>query len=149
MTAPRLLLPAVVLLATLGCNESSQDTMTAAETTRPFAAFDLSGKILGPVSSDDDADMEITLRETRGVAADINFVRLTCSNRSTQEWGAATFVDERGTNRIEGSTTLVFIRHYRCPVSGRPAQIVVDLTDANGNHVWVNAAPFHPDWPGA
>ncbi|HJS75035.1 MAG TPA: hypothetical protein VJ921_12165 [Vicinamibacteria bacterium] len=114
----------------------------------PYAFFDLSGRILGPVANDDDSDIEITLRETGGVAFDINFVRLTCNNRTSQEWGASSFIAELGSNRIAGGTTLVFQRHYRCPSSGRPQEILADLTDANGHPHRINAAPFHPDWPG-
>jgi hypothetical protein len=114
----------------------------------PFAFYDLSGRILGPVANDDESDIEITLRETAGVAFDINFVRLTCNNRAAQEWGASDFIAELGSNRIAGGTTLVFRRHYRCPSSGRPQEILADLTDANGHPQRVTAAPFHPDWPG-
>lgn len=113
----------------------------------PWAAFDISGRILGP--EDDRSDIEITLRETAGVSASLNFVRLTCSNRASQEWGAASFIAERGTNRIDALATLVFRRSYFCPSSGRPAELLADLTDANGHSIRVTAAPFHPDWPGA
>ena len=34
-------------------------------------------------------------------------------------------------------------------VSGRPQEILADLTDGNGHHHRLSAAPFHPDWPGA
>jgi hypothetical protein len=135
----------VALLLSASC----EDEPTSSDPATPeasYAFFDLSGRILGP--DDDDSDIEITLRETGGVAYDINFVRLTCNNRTSQEWGASTFVAELGSNRVAGGTTLVFLRHYRCPGSGRPQEILADLTDTNGHHHRVTAAPFFPGWPG-
>jgi hypothetical protein len=129
----------------------SDDPVTPEAPTAPlpWAAFEMSGRILGPVSQDDRSDIEITLRETAGVAASLNLVRLTCTNRATQEWGAASFVAERGTNRIDAFATLVFRRSYVCPSSGRPAELIAELTDANGHSIRITAAPYHPDWPGA
>jgi hypothetical protein len=140
-------LAAALFLATACADEPASSTPT--EAALPFAFFELSGRILGPVTSDDESDIEITLRETGGVAFDINFVRLTCNNRASQEWGASDFVAELGSNRIEGETTLVFRRHYSCRSSGRPQEILADLTDANGHPHRVSASPYHPDWPGA
>lgn len=147
MRAAGRFLAAAALAAGLACDDAAERPTTAPDVPAPTAGFELSGRILG--ASDDDADMELTLRETRGVAADVNFARVTCSNRAVTEWGASSFVAERGTNRIEGSSTLVFVRHYRCPASGRPSRILVDVTDVNGHHVTVESAPYHPDWPGA
>jgi hypothetical protein len=140
---------AALLGATLLLFASCEDARTPSDPSSeepPYAFFDLSGRILGP--SDDDSDIEITLRETAGVAYDINFVRLTCNNRTSQEWGASSFVAELGSNRIAGATTLVFQRHYRCPNSGRPQEILADLTDASGHPHRITAAPFFPGWPG-
>lgn len=115
----------------------------------PRASFDVSGRILGPVQQDDDSDIELRIAETSGVAGHLNFIRLTCNNRSSSEWGAGSFIAESGTNRIGANTTLVSVRHYTCPSSGRPQEILADLDDDNGNHHQVKAAPFHPDWPGS
>ena len=139
-----------VLLAASGCGDSGSDEAPAP--TVPVAptraAFTMSGRVLGPVQSDDDADMQITLTETNGVASRLNLVRLTCSNGSAQEWGAGSFVAEFGTNRLDGGTETVFVRHYVCPSSGRPARLLASLTDQTGFEVRVEAVPFHPDWPG-
>ena len=137
----------VALLFAAACSEES-DPSTPTAPPAPYAFFDLSGRILGSVAKDDDSDIEITLKETGGVAYEINFVRLTCNTRTTQEWGADTFVADLGSNRFDGGTTLVFRRHYTCRSSGRPQEILADLTDASGHHHRVNAAPYHPDWPG-
>lgn len=139
----------VCLTLCVSCGDEPSDSSPTAPEALPFAALDLTGRILGSAANDDDADIEITLKETNGIAFDINFFRLTCNNRSTQEWGAESFVEELGSNRIPGGTTLVFQRHYTCRVSGRPQEIIVDITDQNGHHLQVNAAPYHPDWPGA
>lgn len=138
----------LVLLLSAGCSEQPDASTPAAPAELPYAAFDLSGRILGSVKNDDDSDIEIALKETNGVAFNINFVRLTCNNRASSEWGAATFVAELGSNHVAGGTTLVFQRHYTCRSSGRPQEILADLTDVNGHHHRVNAAPYHPDWPG-
>jgi hypothetical protein len=105
------------------------------------------GQILGPVQNDDDADLQITIIESGGVAAALNFIRLTCSNNAQTEWGASSFANEWGMNLIPGGTTVTLVRHYRCPASGRPRLILADLTDVNGFHHVITAAPFHPDWP--
>ena len=115
----------------------------------PRASFDVSGRILGPVQQDDDTDIELRIAETNGVAGHLNFIRLTCNNRSSSEWGAGSFIAESGTNRIGANTTLVYVRHYTCPSSGRPQEILADLDDEHGNHHQVKASPFHPDWPGS
>lgn len=138
----------LALLLAGACSEEPESSTAPAAADLPYAFFDLSGRILGPVANDDDSDIEITLKETKGVAFDVNFVRLTCNNRASQEWGASTFVAELGSNRIPGGTTLVFRRHYTCRGSARPQEILADLTDANGHHHRVTAAPYHPDWPG-
>jgi hypothetical protein len=127
--------------------ESASPMPTAPSMER--AAFDMSARILGPVQNDDNADLRIELRETSGVAAHLNFLRLTCSNRAQQEWGAGNIASERGSNRIDGHSEVVIVRRYRCPSSGRPFRLEADLTDARGHHLTVIAAPFHPDWPGA
>lgn len=137
------------LLVCLGCSNGPNLSMPAAPDALPYAAFDFRGRILGSAANDDDSDIEFTLEERNGVAFEINFVRLTCNNRASQEWGADTFVAELGSNRVAGGTTLVFQRHYRCPASGRPQEILADVTDAGGHHHRVSAAPYHPDWPGA
>lgn len=141
-------LPTLGLLFLLGaaCSDEPVGSTPTAAAALPYASFDLSGRILG--SSDDESDIEITLKEAKGVAFDINFVRLTCNNRASEEWGASTFVAELGSNRVAGGTTLVFQRHYTCRSSGRPQEILADLTDANGHHHRVSAAPCHPEWPG-
>ncbi len=138
-----LLLAAGLFLA--GCADEP-DSPTPTDSALPYAFFDLSGHILGP--NDDESDIDITLKETGGVDYHINFVRLTCNNRTSQEWGASDFAAELGSNRVAGGTTLVFRRHYRCPGSARPQEILADLTDANGHPHRVTAAPHHPAWPG-
>ena len=113
------------------------------------AAFDMSARILGPVQNDDNAEIRIELRETNGVSARLNFLRLTCNNGAQQEWGAGNIAAERGSNRIEGGSEVVIVRRYLCPSSGRPFRLEASLEDVNGNTLTVTAAPFHPDWPGA
>jgi hypothetical protein len=144
----RLRTGALALLLVTACADEPDDTLIA-PSSLPYAFFDLTGRILGPVQDDDESDIEITLKETKGVAFDINFVRLTCNNRSSEEWGASSFVLELGSNRVPGGTTLVFQRHYSCRGSGRPQEIIADLTDENGHHHRIVSAPYHPDWPGA
>lgn len=143
MKAGRLVL--VLALSFVGCGDGSDSENVTAPEPLPVASYDVTARILGPVSSDDDADMEFTLVESRGVAGALNFVRVTCSNGSSQEWGADGF----DSNRVPGGASFVFVRHYKCRSSGRPREVLVDLTDDNGFHHQVKAAPFHPDWPGA
>ena len=141
---------ALVLLATFLSGTACVDepTPTASEpVASPQASFELSGRIIGP--DDDDSDIELTLTESNGVATTLNFVRLTCNNRSSQEWGAEGFVSELGTNRVEGGSTLVVRRHYRCAASGRPQSLLADLTDDNGVHYRVDGSPYFPGWPGS
>ena len=120
---------------------------TAAPSTA-LADFELSARVLGPVSSDDDADLRITLAETNGIASWLNFLRLTCSNKAVREWGSGNIAAERGSNRVAGNTELVLVRHYVCPSYSRPARLLADLTDENGFAYQVTAVPYHPDWPG-
>jgi hypothetical protein len=147
LRSPLLCLTACLGLAVSCANEETAPDPAPPEAL-PYAAFDLSARILGSAANDDNSDIEITLRETKGVAFDINFVQLTCNTQVAEQWGAESFVAELGTNRIAGGTTLVFQRHYTCPNSGRPREVVADLTDENGHHLQVNAGPYHPDWPG-
>lgn len=133
-------------LSGTACSEPPSPTAPAESDVPPRASFDLRGDILGP--DDDESDIELTLKETNGVAAILNFIRLTCSNRSAQEWGAAGFVAELGTNRIPGGSTLVVTRHYRCPNSARPQTLLADLNDDNGVHYQVEGSPHFSGWPG-
>lgn len=128
-----------------GCSNGDDTRGTTAPEPLPSAFYVLTAQILGPVQHDDDADMEFTLVESKGVSADLNFVRMTCSRGSSLEWGA----DDFDSNRVLGGTSFVFVRHYQCQGSGRPREVLIDLTDDNGYHHQVVAAPFHPDWPGA
>lgn len=129
--------------------------MEEAESPSPLApsmqraAFDLSARIVGPVQNDDNTDMRITLTETNGVAARLNFLKLTCNNGGTQQWGAGNIASDRGSNLIGANSEVVIVRHYSCRASGRPFRLEADLTDSNGNAIRVDTAPFHPDWPGA
>jgi hypothetical protein len=133
----------------LSCSDEPDGSTSTGPEVLPYAAFDLTGRILGSAANDDESDIEITLKEMKGVAFTINFVQLSCNNHVSQEWGADTFIAELGSNRVSGGSTLVFQRHYSCRSSGRPNEIVADVTDENGHHHRVNAAPYHPDWPGA
>ena len=142
-------LAVVLLLAGLGCSDADAPPEMTAPEPLARAFFQMSARILGPVEHDDDADLRVTLHETAGVSARLNFLRLTCTNGTVREWGAGSFIAELGSNRVEGFQTLVLVRHYVCPSSSRPAKLVADLTDANGFHHVVVAVPFHPDWPGA
>lgn len=128
-----------------GEDEDDGDGNLMAPEPLPMASYVLSAKILGPVQHDDDADMEFTLVESEGVGGSVNFVRLTCSNGTSREWGAA----DIGDNRAPGAGTFVLVRHYLCPNSGRPREALFDVTDDNGFHHEVISAPYHPDWPGA
>lgn len=107
----------------------------------------MEGRILGPVEQDDASDMLITIRETAGVDATLHFVRLTCTNGATQEWGAASFVQERGSNIITAGSQMQVQRRYTCPNSARPFLLTARLTDSNGHEHTVEAPPYHPDWP--
>ena len=141
----------LALLLLPACSGSPGDppALPSEQTALPRATVELSGRILGQAAHDDDSDIEITLEETKGVAFDVNFVRLTCSNGVSREWGATSFIAELGSNRVDGGATLVVRRHYFCPSSGRPRELLADLTDESGFHHVVIAAPYHPDWPGA
>jgi hypothetical protein len=108
----------------------------------------MEARILGPVAQDDAGDMLITFRETAGVGATLHFMRLTCTNGATQEWGASSFVQEWGSNTIPASSEVQFQRRYTCPNSARPSLLIAQLTDSNGHDHTVETAPYHPDWPG-
>ena len=145
-----LLMSALVCVAACG-NADAPIFPTSIPTAVPSAAraeFELSARVLGDVSSDDDADLRITLKESNGVASRLNFLRLTCSNNAVREWGAGNISAERGSNRVAGNSELVLVRHYVCPSSSRPARLLADLTDDNGFAYQVTAVPYHPDWPG-
>jgi hypothetical protein len=137
----------LALLFLASCSGLADEATPTGAVTERYAGYDLSGRIL---DSGDDAegDIVITLEETEGIGYHVNFVRLTCNNRSSQEWGASSFIAELGSNHIEGGTTLVFQRHYRCTGSARPQEILADLTDDFGHRYRATAAPFHPAWPG-
>jgi hypothetical protein len=108
----------------------------------------LEARILGPVAQDDSSELLITIRETAGVDATLHFMRLTCTNGATQEWGAAGFAQEWGSNTVPASSQAQVERHYTCPNSARPASLIAQLTDRNGHDHTVETAPYHPDWPG-
>ncbi len=150
----RLLLLSSLLAFSVACGGSDDlPVLTTGASTQPAtsaarADFQLSARVLGPVSSDDDADLRITLTESNGVASRLNFLRLTCTNGAVREWGAGNIVAERGSNRVAGNTELVLVRHYVCPSSSRPARLLADLVDENGFAHQVTAVPYHPDWPG-
>ena len=112
------------------------------------ASFQMTARVLGPVEQDDSSDIRITLRETEGVDATLNFVRLICSDGSAQEWGAGGFVEEFGSNIIPANGSIRFERHYDCPSSGRPFLVRAELLDRSGVLHTVETTPFHPDWPG-
>jgi len=135
-----------VALAGIACHDESTQAPTGADAP-PRASFELSGTIVGP--EDDESDIELTLKETNGVAATLNFIRLTCSNRAAQEWGADGFVAELGTNRVDGGSTLVVLRHYHCPNSARPQSLLANLTDDNGVEYRVEGSPRFSAWPGS
>ncbi len=136
----------------VACSDSNKETesdslaLTTPELQR--ASFEMSARILGPAPNDDDADLRIALRETSGVAAHPNSLVLRCTNGVERHWGAGNIAADRGSNRIEGNTELVIVRHYLCPSSGRPARLEAELVDATGFRHYVVAAPFHPDGPG-
>lgn len=144
-------LSVLTLVVGTACSDGADDVSSSTPTTPELARaqFQLTARILGPVEHDDDADLRITLTETNGVAARVNFFRLTCSNGVSQQWGAGNIAAERGSNRIAGNGQLVIVRHYLCPSSSRPFRILADLTDENGFSHRVESAPYHPDWPGA
>ena len=136
------------LFGALGCSDGDESPAVTSSEPMARAFYDMSARILGLVEHDDDADLRITLSEKEGVAARINFLRLTCTNGSVQEWGAGSLASELGSNRIAGFAELVLVRHYFCPSSSRPARLLADIDDENGFHHQVIAVPFHPDWPG-
>ena len=135
-----------LIVMCVGCSDSMDEVETPSPVAPSMerAAFDMHARILGPVQNDDNSDMQITLTETNGVAARLNFLRLTCNNGATQQWGAGNIAADRGSNLIEGNSEVVIVRRYLCRASGRPFRLEADLTDANGNRISVNAAPFHP-----
>ncbi len=139
-----------VFVACSDSNEESEADSVAPTTPEvQTSTFEMSARILGPVQNDDDADLRIALRETNGVAAHLNSLVLRWTNGVERQWGAGNIAADRGSNRIEGNTELVIVRHYLCPSSGRPARLEAELVDANGFQHHVVTTPFHPDWPGA
>ena len=142
----------VLVSVFVACSDSTEDTESdlLAPTTPELqrASFEMSARILGPAQNDDDADLRIALSETNGVAARLNSLVLRCTNHVERHWGAGNIAADRGSNRIEGNSELVIVRHYLCPNSGRPARLEAELVDANGFQHHVVTAPFHPDWPG-
>jgi hypothetical protein len=146
-TVPYLFL--LVSLCACGGDTGAQAPDTLPDSTASLSAsFEMEARILGPVEQDDASDMLITIRETAGVEATLHFVRLTCSNGTAQEWGAASFVQELGSNTITASSQIQVQRSYTCPNSARPALVTARLTDRNGHEHTVETAPYHPDWPG-
>lgn len=143
------LYPALLLL--LACNgdgDSTKDTRPTAPTVGRHASFEMTAQVLGPVEQDDASDLLITIRETGGVDAALHFIRLTCTSGAQQEWGAQSFIDERGSNVIRANSELQVQRSYRCPSSARPSLVTAALTDAGGADHTVETAAVHPDWPG-
>ncbi|GMR24592.1 MAG: hypothetical protein BMS9Abin37_3158 [Acidobacteriota bacterium] len=144
----------VLVSVVVACSDSTENTDTESDSralTTPelqASSFVMSARILGPVQNDDDADLRIELIETNGVAAHLNSLVLRCTNGVERHWGAGNIAADRGSNRIEGNSKLVIVRHYLCPSSGRPARLEAVLVDVNGFQHHVVAAPFHPDWPG-
>ena len=137
-----------ILAWVAACGNSNSPIAPTAAPSTARADFQLSARVLGPVWSDDDADLRITLAETNGIASRLNFLRLTCSNNAVREWGSGNIAAELGSNRVAGNTELVLVRHYVCPSSSRPARLLADLTDENGLAYQVTAVPYHPDWAG-
>lgn len=134
-------------LSGLACSDGPHPVAPSAlDASLPRASFELMGWIVGP--DDDQSDIELTLKEKNGVAATLNFIRLTCSNRTAQEWGANGFISELGTNRVAGGSTLTVTRHYRCPDSARPQTLLAELDDDNGIHYQVEGSPHFSGWPG-
>jgi len=128
---------------------TTPDAPVVAPTASVSASYQMTAVILGPVSSDDDADLQVRLREAEGVGANLNFLRLTCGNGASREWGAGAIAKVLGRNRVPGATETEIVVHYLCPNSSRPLRLLADLSDDHGFHHQVEAAPFHPDWPGA
>jgi len=144
-----ILLVGVFVACSDSTEESESDSVAPTTPELQRSTFEMSARILGPAENDDDADLRIALRETNGVAAHLNSLVLRCTNGVERHWGAANIAADRGSNRIEGNSELVIVRHYLCPSSGRPARLEAELVDATGFRHHVVAAPFHPDWPGA
>ncbi len=143
------LCPALLLL--LACNgdgDSTSDGGPIVPTAARRASFEMTARVLGPVEQDDASDLLITIRETGGVEATLHFIRLTCTNGAQQEWGAQSFVDELGSNVIRANSEVQIQRSYRCSSSARPSSIRAVLTDVGGIDHTIEAAAFHPDWPG-
>ena len=136
----------------VACSDSTEasESVSVAPTTLELqmSNFEISARILGPAQDDDDADVRIALRETNGVAAHQASLVLRCTNGVERHWGAGNIAADRGSNRIEGNTELVILRHYFCLRSGRSARLEAELVDATGFRHYMVAAPFHPDWPG-
>jgi hypothetical protein len=138
----------LLLLACSGNSDSTPDNNPSSPTSTQRASFEMTARILGPVEQDDASDILITIRETGGVDATLHFICLTCTNAAQQEWGAQSFIDERGSNVIRASSEVQIQRSYRCPSSARPSLVTAALTDVGGVDHTVEAAAVHPDWPG-
>ncbi len=134
----------------LGCGDAADPQDSTGGPTAPAtaASFVLGAIILGPVASDDDADLRVTLTESAGVGARINFLRLMCSNGTVREWGAGKIASIAGSNRASGSADTILVVHYLCPSSSRPRELLGDLVDDHGFRHQISTSPFHPDWPG-
>lgn len=130
------------------CSDSGTMTMPEAMALAR-GEFEIAARVLGPVAHDDDADLRVSIRESNGVPGRLNFLRLTCSNGAENEWGAGVIASALGSNVMAATAETIVVVHYLCPNSSRPARILGDITDANGFHHQIVAAPFHPDWPGA
>jgi hypothetical protein len=143
-----LYLAMAVLVACGGNGDSAPDSVPSSPTSTRRASFEMTAQVLGPVEQDDESDILITIRETGGVDATLHFIRLTCTSGVQQEWGAQSFIDERGSNAIRANTEVQFQRSYRCPSSARPSLVTAAFTDAAGVDHTVEAAAVHPDWPG-
>jgi hypothetical protein len=141
---------AVVLLAVvmIGCDSTGPDdttTTTTSTTTTSVPRANITLTILGAAAAGSGqgnlVGFEFRLRESAGLGANINFVRVdvfraTGQFEERQEIGAGEIVNQTGSNRLGAneSRNMTVIIGFRATIKkGRQIRLTVGMTDDAGN----------------
>jgi len=135
----------VIVMTMMACGGDSSSTTTPTPTPTPTppptnAVITLTGSFECTDSFCDGAIYDLTLRNTGGVGANLNFVRVENRNRQAiLELGASHFKNFLGGNRLEAGARLDFL------LTGQLGFVVlVGYRDDNGNR---GEAEYFPDLP--
>lgn len=140
------ILVALTALATFGCGDSDSGTSPTPTTSVGPSAANISGTVtnvgvLG-TGSGNIVVFDLTLTESAGVGANINFIRLevfraTGEFEERQEIGSGAITAQTGSNRLDASGTRVFNVGFAFNATiktGRVMRVTVGLTDDRGNN---------------